>query len=283
METITVNGRERDFVLHRPEGDGDRRSLPLVLLFHGGGGNPWSCMRVTGFNRKADEAGFIAVYPAGTGPRRRQGLTWNAGRCCGPAQHEGVDDVGFIRTLVRHLKETLPVDPERIYAAGISNGGMMCYRLACEMSGIFAAVGPVAGALNLERCRPARPVSVIAFHGTADLYVRYDGGRPRKRVLPGHDREDVSVADSIGFWINHNGCRPEPAKETSGAVTRETYAGGRENSEVVLYTIRGGGHAWPGGAKGYQEGDEPTGEISATDLMWDFFSRHRRVYEDEPR
>jgi polyhydroxybutyrate depolymerase len=131
----------------------------------------------TGLNEKADEAGFLAVYPNGTGEKRS--LTWNGGNCCGYAVENQVDDVGFVRALLDDLEKVVTVDPSRVYATGISNGAIMAYRLASELSDRIAAVAPVAGPMGTATCSPRRPVSVMHFHGTDDQFApcRRAGGR----------------------------------------------------------------------------------------------------------
>ena len=133
----------------------------------------------------------------------------------------------------------------------------------------------MAGALNLENCRPVRPVSVIIFHGTGDDHVMYDGGVPRKRVDP-HIRVDKSVAYAVSFWVQRDECSDAPEWVEKGNIRSEIYRGGREGTEVAVYTVKGGGHAWPGG-ESYLLGAEPTKDISATDLMWEFFVRHPKT------
>jgi len=151
---------------------------------------------------------------------------------------------------------------------------MMAYALACELSGMIAAIAPVAGAMNWKPCNPGRPVSVLIFHGTEDLHVLYGGGRPKKRADRRHDRTDEPVKSAVDFWVERNGCSKKPAVESRGKITIETYRSGKDGTEVVLYTIKGGGHSWPGGKKGFIFGDEPVSDISATDLMIDFFKKH---------
>jgi polyhydroxybutyrate depolymerase len=151
----------------------------------------------------------------------------------------------------------------------------MTYRLACELADTIAAAAPVAGALNTPECRPAGPLPLIIFHGTADQHVRYEGGAPRQ-TIDTHQRSDASVADAVNFWIGNNGCAAGPDSEAHGTIIKQAYTACQAGSEVVLYSIQGGGHAWPGGQRGSRLGDEPTQEISATDLMWEFFARHPR-------
>lgn len=269
---LTAGGRERTYLLHLPPVYDGKRSLPLVIVLHGGGGNAEGAVRMTGFGEKADKEGLVVVYPNGSGRLRTRLLTWNSGNCCGYAMDKNVDDVGFIRSLIDELVKTRAIDPKRIFVTGMSNGGMMTYRLGCELSDKIAAIAPVAGALNVENCQPANPVSVIIFHGTADEHVLYNGGEPIRKV-DRHFRVDKSVSYAVSFWVKHNGCSEIPKRSVKGNIRTEVYGSGKDGAEVVLYTINDGGHAWPGG-ESYLLGTEPTREISATDLMWDFFVRH---------
>lgn len=270
-EKLQFGGRTRTYLLHIPASFNGNKAVPLVIVLHGGGGNASKTVETTGFSKKSDEAGFIVVYPNGTG-RLKKILTWNAGNCCGYALEHNVDDVGFIRELINHLEKELKIDGRRIYATGISNGGMMAYRLACELSDKIAAIAPVAGAFNIERT-PENPVSVIIFHGTGDQHVLYGGGEPKKRA-DRNRRTDKSVASAADFWVNHNGCSAKPNRTEKENIIMEKYTGGRKNSEVVVVTIKNGEHAWPGGKPAWRGGDIPTTEISATDEMWDFFEKH---------
>jgi len=270
--SLKVSGSERTYLLHLPPVYDGKRSLPLVIVLHGGGGNAPGAVHMTGFSEKADKEGFVVVYPNGSGRLKTRLLTWNSGNCCGYALDNDVDDVGFIRALIDEVVKTRAVDPKRVYVTGMSNGGMMTYRLACELSDKIASAAPVAGALNLENPHPTHPVSMIIFHGTADEHVLYEGGEPIKKVDP-HRRVDKSVSYAVNFWVKQDGCSETPEREEKGNIRMEIYRGGKEGTEVALYTVKGGGHAWPGG-ESYLLGAEPTKEISATDLMWDFFVRH---------
>jgi polyhydroxybutyrate depolymerase len=271
--TLTVGGLERSYIVHVPRAYDGRRLLPLVIVLHGGGGNAENAMRMTGMSDKADKEGFLVVYPNGSGRLKGRLLTWNAGYCCGYSLDHKIDDVGFIRALIEDLEKNANIDATRIYATGESNGAMMTYRLGCELSDKIASIAPVAGALGDENCRPEYPLPVIIFQGTSDQHVLYGGGKPKKS-LGRREREDKPVSYAVSFWVKHNGCSPVPQRHEKGSIIQETYTSCRDGAEVVLYTIKGGGHAWPGGKKGRPQADEPTQEISATDLMWDFFMRH---------
>ncbi len=272
--SIDVGGAARSYVIHLPGGREPAAPAALVLVLHGGGGNAENAARMSRMDAKADREGFVAVYPNGTGGPMGRFLTWNAWRCCGIALVKGVDDVAFIRAVVDKVAREHPIDRKRIYATGLSNGGMMAYRLGCEAADIFAAIAPVAGALNTGDCRPFSPVSVIVFHGTEDGHVRFEGGKPRI-AFDRHARTDNSVAFAVDFWTRRSGCDVKPTHDKRGHVIHDVYAcpAGRA---VELYAIEGQGHAWPGGETGLRFGnvDAPTTEISATDLMWDFFAKH---------
>ena len=272
--TIQFGGRERTAIVHVPPSAIPRRPMPLVLVLHGGGGNAEGGIRMSQMNGVADRLGFLAVYPNGTGALKSSLLTWNVWNCCGYAMKHGVDDVGFLRALVAKLESDHGVDPKRIYATGLSNGAMMAYRLGCEMSDVVAAIAPVAGTMNTDSCTPKKPVSVVMFNGTEDKYIQYLGGDARG-IFGNAPRRDRPIPDVFAAWSRIDGCSPS-GKETTGHVTKETCSGGRGGSDVVLYTIEGQGHGWPGGVPGLHNGnvDRPTTEISATDILVRFFLAH---------
>jgi polyhydroxybutyrate depolymerase len=269
--TLTVDDLERSYILHVPNSYDGSQSVPLVLNFHGGGGDAANQWRVSGFNQVADREGFIVVYPNGTGRLGDKVLTWNGGTCCGYAMANNIDDVAFVRALVADLQANYNIDPKRIYATGLSNGGIMSYRLACEASDLFAAIGPVAGTLNYKRCAPGQPVSVIHFHGTNDTHLPYEGGYGPDSTV---DVLFASVDESIGFWLTFDQCPAAPQTESFADIQHDAYAC-TQGTAVELYTILGGKHAWPGSeGPAWPGGDEPTQTISATELMWEFFVSH---------
>jgi polyhydroxybutyrate depolymerase len=275
--TITVGGVERSYLVHVPASYDRRRAYPLVLAFHGGASNPAVMRRFSGLDEKADEAGFVVAYPSGSG-RLPRALTWDAGKCCGYASGNKVDDVAFTRALLEDLAEHVHLDLKRVYATGISNGGMMAYRLAAEASDSVAAIAVVSGSLEVEAPKVGRPVSVLHFHGTDDKYVPFAGGLgPRSMATGPH----ASVEQSVGTWVKLDECRPAPVvselpeKVKDGtSVVRRAYEGCREGAEVVLYEIRGGGHTWPGRPAAEALLGVTTQNVSANDVMWDFFARH---------
>ncbi len=271
--TLSFDGYTRAYILHLPPAYTGGTPLPLVVNMHGGGATAESQALVSRMNPEADKQGFLVVYPAGTGRQEDKGLTWNAGICCAYAMEQQVDDVGFIRALIEELSRQYAVDPKRVYATGISNGGMMAYRLGCQLADKIAAIAPVAGAQDVLACQPAQPVAVIAFHGTADDHVPYDGGHGSAALSPIVNR---SVAFAMDFWTREDGCASTPKQtQTSAHVLHDTYTGCGAGTAVELYTVQDGKHAWPGGAP-LPGGLAPTQEISASRLMLEFFAAHPR-------
>lgn len=275
---LEFGGLKRSYLLHLPV-NMPPGPLPLVVVLHGGAGTAEGAAKMTGFDAEADEHGFIAVYPNGTDKERpvrallgKQGfLTWNAGSCCGYAEEKGVDDVGFIRAVVADVEKQHAVDPKRIYATGISNGGMLSYRLACEASDLFAAIGPVAGIVEIPDCRPAHPVAVIDFQGTDDENVPLKGGIGRKEVGKKEDRRPVQY--SIDLWVKADGCSVT-VKSEHPDIHLTNYGGCRDNTAIDYYVVQGGGHAWPGGQQMASFLDKPNPNIPATALIWSFFKDH---------
>lgn len=273
--SLTVNGLERTYVVHVPPGLDPQKPAPVVLALHGATMTGPLMAWFSGLNAKADEAGFIVVYPNGTG--RRSSYFWNAGNCCGEAAHDRVDDVAFIRAVLGDLTRMHRIDPKRVFATGLSNGAMMAYRLASELPDRIAAVAPVAGTMATDDCRPTRPVPVLHVHGTDDEYVPFGGGKGAKSISGLPHR---SVEATIAAWVRANGCRMEPATEElpdrtgdEMRLTRTTYRGDAAGAEVVLVTVAGGGHTWPG-RPGSAALGRSTRSVSANDLIWEFFERH---------
>lgn len=275
--SIEVDQRTRTYLVHIPKSYDGSKSYPIVLVFHGGGSNAEQMVRFSGLNDKADLAGFIVVYPNGTG-RLEKVLTWNGGNCCGFAMQHKVDDVAFTRDLLDDLAKVVKVDGKRIYATGMSNGAIMTYLLASELSDRIAAIAPVSGPMGTEKCNPKRPVPVIHFHGTDDQFAPFKGGKGEKS-LTGTDF--YSVAHSIRAWVRANGCKEEPVAakvpnkvEDGTSIARQTYSGGKDGAEVVLITIEHGGHTWPGQEPRVAFLGKSTKNISANDAMWEFFQKH---------
>lgn len=268
-QRIEHAGVERTYLVHVPPRRDGARALPLVFLLHGRGGNGRIAYRGYGFAELADAEGFLLVCPDATG----RIPAWNSGYNSG--RRHGADDVGFIAAVIDRMQRDHAVDPRRIFVAGHSSGAMMSHRLGAELSHRVAAIAPVAGSIgyrfddgnDVGIAEPGGPVSVIAFHGMADRIVPYDS--PDTGFYP--------VAESIAFWVRHNGCDPTPVPHatTSEGVVHLHYAGGKGGAEVELYSLVDGDHGWPG-ARARRRRAEAPAPVSATELIWQFFQRHPR-------
>ena len=274
QKTLLHGGMERSYVVRMTRGAAPGQRLPLVLVLHGGGGNAASAEAMTGFTAKAASEGFIVVYPEGSGRLKDRLLTWNAGHCCAYAMQRRVDDVGFVNALLDQLIKDYPVDPRRIYATGMSNGAMMSHRLGRELSGRFAAIAPVMGALFGDEQLPPAPVAALMLNGMLDKSVPYQGGAPGGRFTESWDGVPVRPAlDQAGFWARANGCNPVPDVQDRAALvwSRFRCPAGRA---VEALLIKDNGHAWPGGQAGSRRGDAPSASLQATDVIWEFFKAH---------
>jgi polyhydroxybutyrate depolymerase len=247
VHTISVGGLDRSYRLYQPAGL--PASVPLVVVLHGGFGSGEQAERAYGWDQLADSAKFVVAYPDGL----NRAWNVNGGGCCGRPAHQGVDDVAFITAVVGDIGRNVGIDPARVYATGISNGGIMSYTLACN-TGLFGAIGPDS-ATQLDPCRSPHPTSVMHIHGTADRLIRYDGG-------PGAGFAHIdgpAVTELNAFWRNVDDCGA-PVATASGPVTTST-ADCADNRSVVLVTADGGKHEWPS---------------FATQRLWDFFAAHHR-------
>jgi polyhydroxybutyrate depolymerase len=245
-DTVDVDGRSRTYRLYVPEflsTLSPGQEVPLVLVLHGGFGSGDQVARSTSYDAQADESGFIAVYPDGsTRPDGSGARTWNGGRCCGTAVVQQVDDVAFLEALIAHVAAELPVDTDRVFAVGHSNGAIMANRLACETeTGTVRAIAAVAGSLEVP-CDDAPPTSVLYIHGDADENHPLEGG-VGPRSVAGVDF--TSVADSLDTWSTIDGCDPSPEETTDGVVTTSTWTGCGDGTSVELWVLHGAPHSWP--------------------------------------
>jgi polyhydroxybutyrate depolymerase len=264
--SFVSSGEKREYLLYVPKSYDRSRPTPLVISMHAAGLWGAAQKETSRWNDLADARGFIVVYPSGVGGKGVR--VWRA-----EAGDDLEKDVRFISELIDTLSASYNIDSTRIYANGLSNGGGMAFALSCTVSNRIAAVGMVAAAQTLpwRWCTDERPVPMIAFHGTADPDVPYNGGSSwlSARPFPNVPRWSAN-------WARRNRCDPNPVDSIVAAdVTRRAYGGCANGAEVVLYTVRGGGHTWPGG-KPLPEWfvGRTTGSIDATSLMWAFFSEH---------
>src|SRR5882672_6630474 len=286
--SLTVAGATRTYIVRIPPRVSEGAPLPVVLAFHGGGGNASSFKGYAGLDGLADRDGFVVIYPDGSGTHGRRLLTWNAGGCCGYAAAQNIDDVAFAVAVLRDVARNVLVDATRVYATGHSNGAMMSYRMAIEASERVAAIAPVAGAMQASRFPPPRPVPVLHVHSVDDPRALYTGGLgppfPGTQSRVAH----LAVEPELARWVAHDRCAAEPrtaerrhvptrggAEHTASLLVWAPCAAG---AEVQLWKLTGAGHGWPGSHVRLPEsitGPETT-VIDAASEVWRFLSRFRR-------
>jgi polyhydroxybutyrate depolymerase len=254
--SLQSSGESREVLLHVPPSYDASAAVPLLLVFHGYFGTAQGMESVTGLSSLADQKGFAVAYGVGLGQ------SWNAGKCCGSSSSLDRPDVQYVSDVIDHVSAELCIDSKRVYATGMSNGGMLSNRLGCELAQRIAAIAPVAGPRAISQCQPARPLPVIAFHGTGDAIVPYYGG--------GSGGAEP-VLDSFAFWSKNASCTDTAPSQVfhNGSVScveRAACAGGARQR---LCTIEGGGHQWPGGVALPFFGAQTT-DIDASAALLDF-------------
>ena len=278
---IRVDSRKRFYEIHVPPSYKVGHPVPLVLVFHGGGSDPGTIRFESRMDRTADRGGFIVVYPAGTNKRlllRNRMLLWNDGRPYKDGKYSKVDDVKFVKEILMDVKKLFAINAKQVYACGYSNGAQFSYRLAKQLSDQIAAIAAVAGQRPADDFfpPPPGPMSIMQFAGKKDTIGPYDGGSPhftaelRTSLKP--------VTETIKTWVDFNGCSAEPEVKRIGRAVMKRYSQRKGDAEVVLWTLEDGGHTWPGGqvvpaAEKFGLGNINR-DISASDLIWEFFKRH---------
>lgn len=259
---LKVGNLKRAYNLHVPSSYNSKKPIPLVLAFHGVGGNGKEMANMTGFSPLAEQSGFIVVYPDAIRNH------WDARRS---SQPETTNDVGFISALIDDLGQRYTLDRRRIYVTGFSNGGTFAYRLACELSNKITAIAAISATMpeNVSRtCQPVKPISVLLMHGTNDAIIPY--GPPGKALL--------SLADTVKYWSTHNRCSPQVVKTSlpkSPHISLETYQQCNNETTVTLYTIEGAEHGWGDSQSGTTgTPGKSSQENNASAIIWDFFSKH---------
>lgn len=273
--TLLSGERERCYLLYVPDEFDPSKPIPVVFSLHGFASNPAGQRFISRWERIADRETFLVVYPQGSSFP----LRWNSGLF---ANINEIDDVQFMRDMIAELRSLATLDPDRIYVTGMSNGAMMTDRIACELADQVAAVGLVSGlgAGASDECAPARPVAVMGFFGSADPLIDFKTGLGRISV----PRRALNIASQHALilpldewtkaWVERNGCNPDPeVLPTQGDVSGVRYSECAAGAEVIVYTIDGGGHNWPGGPDIPYIG-KTTHAIDASQAMWDFFQAH---------
>ena len=282
LHVTVVSSLTRTFQVHVPphrrvSTSGLTLTWPLVIVLHGSSGTGTAIEQQSGMDSLADAQRFLVAYPDGTG-----GLfglypsDWNAGTCCGAANRDNIDDLGFISAIITMVAAHVPLDTRRVYVAGFSSGGYMAYHVGCQLSATVAAIGVVEGAVAEDQCAPAKPVPLWAVHGTTDPEVAFNQDAPPPTgpipVLA------VDLPPSIQFWSVLNGCAAKTAKgttKTTAADVVHTSFTACSGADVDFYAISGGTHGWPGGPD--EPGSQPPmNEMKASVLMYQFFFAHLR-------
>ncbi len=277
--SITHNDQQRKLVIHFPPSFS--QGLPLVIVLHGGGGNKENVNKVTNFSAVADSENFLVVYPDGIDNQ------WNDGReykTLFKKQSEA-DDVGFISSMIDYLIEKYNINSKSVFVCGISNGGMMSLRIACELTGKINSVASVAANMTpflLNNCSPSKPISIMLICGTKDPLVPYNGGKVGLGILKNRGTV-LSVEKSIDYWVKLNKCNTSPIvieednnKFDKTKAIKKIFSDGLNGSEVILYTIENGGHTWPGGLQYLSERiiGKSSKDINASEVIWKFFKSH---------
>lgn len=281
LKTVRVGNLARAYFSERG-GQGDPK--PLIIALHASGSTGSLLARSTGLTEIAEAAGYMVVYPNGTG-LAIDARTWNSGGCCGYAQMHKVDDVAFLRALIDKLAAEGLADRKRVYILGLSNGGMMAYRMATEAPELFKGVAVVSAVMDIAPDTVKTGVPVLHIHGSDDPFIPFLGGIGSKEPsqIP-----RLSVAKSIEPWIRANGADPKPdvsdIPDTAGdgtTVRRYTYHSKTDPLAVVLYEVKGGGHNWPGAATPIANGGKSSQNLDTSRTIIDFFNRHGGGRPDE--
>lgn len=302
--SIQFGGQDRTYRIHVPPSYDPSTPHALVIAIHGGGGDIESAERSMGWDREANQEGFLVVYPQGTGTKLlgKTFGTWNGGICCGDAAKKNIDDVGFMRAMIDAIAEEFNLDPNRVYATGISNGGMMSYRLACDLSDRIAAIGPVAGQFDGgQRCIMKRPVPILHLHGLADPCAKMEGGTCggcfndylEALHIPAKKNDTwqcTPVPSTLAIWAKRNGCSQQTSVVSNANGVKCISYGCPSNATTELCTIEGMGHQWPGGDNKVpscttkpnglvcQEWKKTVGPesdaLNGTHALWKFFQAH---------
>jgi polyhydroxybutyrate depolymerase len=276
---LDIDSRTRTYLLHEPPNVPAIKTIPLVFVFHGGGSNGAAMEKLTGFSALADREGFLVVYPDAVAKN------WNDGRDAPaiPSQTNKVDDVAFVAALISEISNQYPVSQRRIFATGISNGAIFSHYLAARLAGQIAAIAPVAGGFAEPlalKFKPGAPVSVFMINGTSDPLVPYQGGP----IKPETRGRIIDTDKAAQIWREHDHCNqdaatgdlPDADPNDKCTVRWARWSNGKDGTEVVLYTIEGGGHTWPGGPQYLSPSiiGRVCRDFTGTSAIWEFFKKH---------
>lgn len=276
---LSIDGRRRRYLIHVPQMYDHGMPTPVILVFHGGGGDAENIRWSSKMDEKSDTAGFIVVYPDGTGPFEKKLHTFHVGPGYGYAWENKIDDVKFVEYLLNDVEKLFNIDSKRIYATGLSNGAMMSYRVLSDLSEKIAAIAPIGGSLPIDYLSFDKVVNIIHFHGMKDKYFPFEGGFGKslnsKEKQIREERAFEPVLKTIYKYIKLNQASKRPSQtEKIGKATKQVFGPGDGGSEIILWTIEDGGHTWPSGRHLLKRFGKISSDISANDLMWEFFQKH---------
>lgn len=270
-EQVSVDGLSRTYIVRLPQNFYDEDTArAMVIGLHGTGGNAEQFEGSYGFDQLSDTEGFVTVYPDGV--QKQDGLlkirTWNAGTCCDFAMYTNVNDVKFISTLIDNISGRFHINRKKVYVTGMSNGGMMAYRLASELPDKIAAIGVVSGTMVAPKDASRQEfVPVLHIHAIPDTKVPFAGG------IGIGDYNFPPAMEGINYWVNRNHCSTEPVTEQRQGYELKSWKNSAGSALVQSYLTQDGGHAWPSSAVQGRRGDTPSTVINATSLIWDFFKQ----------
>lgn len=283
--SLQHGGLTRNYKVYAPPSYDKEISTPVVIYLHGGGGSMRAAFR-DGVDKYSDKFGFLLAVPAGTGIYKYKLLTWNAGgwntksgkveKCCGYAAENNIDDVGFIEKMIDEIKQNFNIDEKRIYSTGISNGGIMSYTLACQLSDKIAAIATVAPPGTPKKCPVSKPVPVMHIHGTADPCTPFNGGIGGG-CLGSKKYEMQSAQEMVDIWKKINGCLSDSQPSyNKGKASCITYQGCKNGADVEFCTVDGMGHTYSSGVQ-YLSIDKigPVSYDISFDQIWEFFKKHQ--------
>lgn len=281
--TLIHDDLERTYHLLVPDSLSADKSVPLIVALHGGGGTSRSMCRLRGgINELAIAEEFIVACPQGIENHWNDWRSEEAYR----AQRDDVDDVGFILALIDHLSREFPLDSNHIFITGVSNGGMMTLRMMCESPGTFTAAAVLIASMPVEgvTCTPPDHVSLLFMNGTEDPFIQWEGGTVR--IFRQEFGETMPVPNVVALWANANGCDPSPDviwlpdtdPDDETRIRQEAYQGCHEGSQILLYSVEGGGHTWPGGPQYAPRSliGRTSHDAHAGELIWSFFMNSTR-------
>lgn len=280
---ISVAGQKRNYLIHIPEKYTPDDKVPLVIVLHGAFSTAQQIEEQSGFSDIADREGFLVGYPNGAFGLFGYFQHWNAGHCCGKAQSDDIDDIGFLIDVINDIKDQFMIDSSRIYMVGFSNGGMLTYHFAAEHTNILAAAAPVAASIGGRASakdsiwiipKPNSKLPLIVFHAEDDINVPFYGGTSPKK---GGDRKYVSVEKSIDFWIKNNGCKEINEMIYSQDVLHNVWSDSTGMKIIELYLLREWGHKWPGEYFSNKLfNSNPLYGFGAAEIIWEFFKKNKR-------